>query len=78
MLNIFNSTDLVSQLPNTDSLKIVFASFKTYLNGLPNAVELLEYLSCHNTSFIVFLEVSFLNSISYYRYSFFRLNESYF
>lgn len=59
MLNIINSFDSnPSNFPNAESLKIVFASFKTYLCGMPNAVDLLGYLSCQNNNFILFLEVN--------------------
>ena len=39
-------------------LTLVFDSFKTYLNGLPNAIELLGELSTHYDKFIMFLEVN--------------------
>jgi hypothetical protein len=58
MLNIINSFDLNPlNFPNVESLKIVFSSFKTYLAGLPEAIKLLEYLSCKNNNFVLFLQV---------------------
>jgi hypothetical protein len=60
MLNIINSFDLNPlNFPNVESLKIVFSSFKTYLAGLPEAIKLLEYLSCKNNNFVLFLQVIF-------------------
>jgi hypothetical protein len=59
MLSIINSFDSSSNsFLNVESLQIVFSSFKTYLSGLPNAVDFLGYLTSQNNEFILFLEVS--------------------
>lgn len=55
--NIINSNSMIN------SYKIVFDTFKVYLNGLPNAINLLEELACSNDKFVKFIDVSlhFLN-----------------
>lgn len=57
LYNIINSFDLnLNELPNAESLKIVFDSFKIYLNGLPKSISLLGDLTYSNDKFFKFIE----------------------
>lgn len=74
MTNVLFSSNQ-SCLPNADMLKIVFDSFKTYLLGLPNAINLLSELTSQNEQFVEFLDnVSHHNSFKILDLLFMPLN----
>lgn len=58
LLNILESRSET----RSETIKIVFDSFITYLNGLPKAISLFSQLTCNHAKFISFLEVSSPNS----------------
>ncbi len=57
LLNIIDQYESMS-LVNVDSLNIVFTVFKTYLDGLCDAMGLLGHLTCQNDNFNIFVEKS--------------------